>query len=282
MQKHAYLILAHANPEFLQTLVNCLDNPANDIFIHWDAKSGSLPDLSATASAIRFTSNRVNVHWGDFSVVEAEYALFKEARLNGPYQYYHLISGADLPVKTQDEIHRLCSLSPDTEFIGFATPAEGEIEWRVCHYFLFPHRFQSRNLFVKFLRKAANALQDILKIRRQNGVFKKGSQWASVTESFVDYLLSRENQVRQCFRRTFCPDELYKQTLCWNSGFRNHLPETEDEFEGCRRFIKWEDGCLFPIVREDIPSILSSNRWFARKFAPDDHETINMVLSSIR
>ena len=281
MQKHAYLILAHANPEFLQTLVNCLDNPANDIFIHWDAKSGGLPKISASESGLLFTSKRVSVHWGDFCVVEAEYALFREARHNGHYQYYHLISGADLPVKTQEEIHRLCSLAPGIEYIGFATPAEGEIEWRVCHYFLFPHKFQSQDIFIKAVRKAANTIQDILRIRRQNGEFKKGSQWASVTEDFVDYLLSREEYVRKTFNRTFCPDELYKQTLCWNSGFRNRLPETKDEFEGCRRFIKWENGCLVPIVGEDIPAMLGSDRWFARKFSSDDQATINQVLSSI-
>lgn len=282
MQKHAYLILAHANPEFLQTLVNCLDDPANDIFIHWDAKSGEIPHITAGESGLLFTSERVSVHWGDFSVVEAEYALFREARRNGRYQYYHLISGADLPVKSQEEIHRQCSLAPETEYIGFATPAEGEIEWRVGHYFLFPHRFQSRSIFIKGVRKAANALQDLFRIRRQNGEFKKGAQWASVTEAFVDYLLSQEENVRKTFRRTFCPDELYKQTLCWNSGFRNRLPGTEDEFEGCRRFIKWENGFLAPIVREDIPAMLGSDRWFARKFSPDDQDTINQVLSSIR
>ena len=122
----------------------------------------------------------------------------------------------------------------------------------------------------------------VIRIRRQDGEFKKGAQWASVTEAFVDYLLSRENYVRKTFNRTFCPDELYKQTLCWNSGFRNRLPETEDEFEGCRRFIKWENGFLAPIVREDIPAMLGSDRWFARKFSPDDRDTINQVLSSIR
>jgi hypothetical protein len=282
MPKHAFLILAHANKDFLQALVDCLDHPENDIFIHWDAKSGALPELSARMSPICFTSKRVSVYWGDFSVVEAEYTLFREARRNGPYQYYHLISGADLPLKSMEEIHRLCNQFPETEYIGFSRPTEGEIVWRVSHYFLFPHHFSSENKVVRAIRKLANTIQDTLKIRRQSGEFKKGPQWVSITEAFVDCLLSNEEQVRMIFHRTYCPDELYKQTLCWNSGFKARTPGTDDEFEGCRRFIKWENGQLFTLTEQDVPAMLESDRWFARKFAPDDHETINKIISSIR
>ena len=282
MPKHAFLILAHTNAAFLQTLVNCLDHPMNELFIHWDAKSGVLPELSAKTSPIRFTPNRVNVHWGDFSVVEAEYALFREARRNGHYQYYHLISGADLPIKSMEEIHRLCDDHPDTEYIGFSKPAEGEVDWRVNHYFLFPHRFSSEDKIIRAIRKLANVFQDALKIRRQPGIFKKGPQWVSVSEAFVDFILSSEEIIRKMFRRTYCPDELYKQTLCWNSSFKARVPGTDDEFEGCRRYIKWENGQLFSLSEKDVPAMLGSDRWFARKFAPDDQETIKQVLSSIR
>ena len=282
MQKHAYLILAHNNSGYLQTLVECLDNPLNDIFIHWDAKSGSLPDVSAKESTVRFTSKRIPVHWGDFSVVEAEYALFKESSIHGPYRYYHLISGLDIPIKTQEEIHRICDLHPGIEYIGFAKSSEKEINWRVNHFFLFPKRFQSAGKWVRAIRWTANAAQDMVGFHRQQGLFKKGAQWVSVTESFVDYLLSNEGYVRKRFRRTFCPDEMYKQTLCWNSEFKERLTGTDDEFEGCRRFIKWEKGCLLPIGKEDIPTMIDSERWFARKISPDDRETIDLIISSIK
>ena len=42
---------------------------------------------------------RVDVRWGDFSQVECELALFKAVVKNG-YDYYHLLSGVDLPIKS--------------------------------------------------------------------------------------------------------------------------------------------------------------------------------------
>ena len=38
-KKHAYLILAHSEPEILGILVSLLDDERNDIFIHIDKKS---------------------------------------------------------------------------------------------------------------------------------------------------------------------------------------------------------------------------------------------------
>lgn len=61
MPKHAYLILAHNDVPLLQTLVRCLDDSRNDIFIHWDAKSGALPSLETEHSRLKFLDRRINV-----------------------------------------------------------------------------------------------------------------------------------------------------------------------------------------------------------------------------
>lgn len=37
--KHAYLIMAHKDPEQLKLLISLLDDPRNDIFVHCDKKS---------------------------------------------------------------------------------------------------------------------------------------------------------------------------------------------------------------------------------------------------
>ena len=81
---------------------------------------------------------------------------------------------------------------------------------------------------------------------------KKGPQWFSVTEDFVDYLLSRKEWVRKHFHHTFTPDEMFVPTLCWTSEFRERLWNAEDEFEGCKRYIKWVDGELLPVSADDI------------------------------
>lgn len=40
--KHAYLIMAHAEPELLTVLLSMLDDSRNDIFLHVDKKSALL------------------------------------------------------------------------------------------------------------------------------------------------------------------------------------------------------------------------------------------------
>ena len=282
MSKHAYLILAHSNPDMLQRLVDCLDYPSNDIYIHWDAKSGANPSLRAYNSKVYFTPKRIRVYWGDYSVVEAEYQLFCIAHESGPYQYYHLISGADLPIKTQEAIHRECDEKEGMEFIGYANASDGEIKWRVNHRFLFPHLLKSRSIIVKLLRKISTALQDLFRLNIQKGEFKKGSQWVSVTDAFVKYLLSEEEEIRKIYSRTFCPDEIYKQTLCWNSPFRDKLYNTRDEFEGCRRYINWVSGELRDITVDDLPKMLTSDRWFARKFTTSKEDIISKIMQSVQ
>ena len=45
--KHAYLILAHHEFALLQTLIGCLDDARNDIYVHIDRKVRELPELHA-------------------------------------------------------------------------------------------------------------------------------------------------------------------------------------------------------------------------------------------
>ena len=62
---------------------------------------------------------RLKVYWGDYSQVRACLRLLRAASV-GDYSYYHLLSGADLPLKTQDEIHAFFEAHDGTEFIHFS------------------------------------------------------------------------------------------------------------------------------------------------------------------
>lgn len=266
--KHAYLIMAHNEPRLLEHLISCLDHERNDIYIHIDRKAnfdGCM--LSAVQSRLYVLPERLDGHWGDFSLVEIELLLFKEAHARGKYAYYHLLSGVDMPIKSQDEIHAYCDQHSGTEFIGFADAPKQELHWRSQHYFLFPGEFQSANLGKRLLRTVFARLQSCVGYRRCRLKVKKGAQWCSVTEAFVVYLLEKEEQIRSDFSHTYCPDELYIQTLCWNSRFKNAIFDKENEFLSCKRFIKWVDGSLLPLTEDDLGTMLNSPCWFARKFS---------------
>lgn len=63
--------------------------------------------------------NPIKVYWGNISQIKAEYLLFETALANGPYAYYHLLSGTDLPIQKQEYIHNFCARHTGKEFVGF-------------------------------------------------------------------------------------------------------------------------------------------------------------------
>lgn len=279
MQKHAYLILAHTDIGQLENLVSALDDVRNDIYIHLDKKTKfSLCSLSTKYANLYILQDRIDVRWGDFSMVEAEYLLFEEA-FKKEYAYYHLISGADLPIKSQDFIHNYCHSHQGVEYIGFAQNITNqEIQYRSQHYFLFSKDFKTKSIFKRITRIIFLKLQDLIGYKRGNLEIKKGAQWCSITHAFVEYLLKYKSEVKENFHHTFCPDEMFIQTLCWNSEFRNNLFDIEDEFKGCKRYISWKNGELMPILASDIDKMQSSDKWFARKFDSEDTTLLKKIL----
>lgn len=104
-KKHAYLIMAHNNFSQLQTLIELLDDPQNDIYLHVDKNAVTFQADRIRARQSNVTLiKRIRINWGGHSQIECELNLLK-ASVPNHYEYYHLLSGLDLPLKTQAEIH---------------------------------------------------------------------------------------------------------------------------------------------------------------------------------
>lgn len=281
--KHAYLIIAHNEPEILQLLLSSLDDERNDIYVHIDRKASfSASILQTSKSHLYVLPIHIDARWGDFSLVKIELTLFKEAYTNGPYAYYHLLSGVDLPIKSQDYIHTYCDEHQGQEFIGIAShTTQREIDWRSQHWFIFSRDFQSNNLIKRFIRAIFARLQSFVRYRRTQLEVKKGCQWCSITHDFVGYLLQNANFIRKTFTHTYCPDEMFIQTLCWNSDFKKKIHNTTDEFEGCKRYIKWVNNILMPLTQADINKMQNSDHWFARKWRSQDWPIMKLLINNI-
>ena len=285
--KHAFLIIAHNEFDVLRLLVSCLDDDRNDIFIHFDKKVASLPDIRAKYAGLTILDKRVDVRWGAPSMIEAEFALFEEASSRGPYQYYHLLSGVDLPIKSQDYIHDYFDRHNGDEFIGYTwTQMPPTFSRKVQCWHLFPEDFMSRNFIKKVLRAGYLRLQELLGIKRNRDVdFKKGSQWVSITGGMVRYFLGYKDWIRKTFRNTFCCDELVMQTLCWMSPYREHIHSLASDGEGCIRAISWRDNpaggemVLQDWSESDFEFLKSSPALFARKFNSRDPQFLEKVIS---
>ena len=189
--KHAYLIIAHNEFEILKRLIQALDDERNDIYIHFDRKLNHYPDCRTSYAKLTFLEERMDVRWGDISVVDAEFALFDEAYRRGEYSYYHLLSGVDMPLKTQNYIHRFFEKNAGKEFVGYYQGnISKEIDRKVCRWHLFPKSFKETEgglaVTKRVLRAGCVRLQSLLGIRRNKDInFRKGTQWLRACWLFV-------------------------------------------------------------------------------------------------
>ena len=272
--RHAYLILAYAQPLMLQRLIAALDDPRNDIFVHVDKKGtgfrfqdSGFKSSSATRHSSLVIIDSTDARWGDVSLVEVELNLIEAALQHDPYTYFHLLSDSDFPIKSQDYIHAECERLAGTEFIGYAQTKEGELEVKMHRYHLFPKDFKNGNIWKHVLRKGWLTIQKVVCCRRHGEMdFRKGPQWWSITSDLATYVLSQKEAILSTYHHTFCPDEVFMQTLCWHSEFRERLAHANNEFIGCRRFIPWQNNTIRTIKGSDLPVMQASPCWFARKF----------------
>lgn len=283
--KHAYLIMAHNEPEILKILIENIDDERNDIFVHIDRKAdfdGS--DMKTDRAGLQILEQRIDARWGDISLVHIEYLLFETAHKKEKYAYYHLISGVDLPIKSQDYIHDFCRQNFGKEFVGFVPDkyAKDELRSKVGVYHLFPRHYKTNSVIIKILRTITKNVQLLFGIRRnKNIIFKKGCQWCSITNNLVEYLISNKISIIPLYTYTFCPDEIFIPTACWNSPYRENIYNIYNGYVSCKRYVNWENNQLRPIDDNDLPVIMSSDSWFARKFSIEHIGTIKMLLRTI-
>lgn len=213
-EKQAYLIEAHKCDEMLLTLLRMLDVPWNDIFIHMDSKNTDYQPETVECRmkyAKVFHAKRHSVVWGGVSQVKAELVLLKTAVAHGPYQHYHLISGVDLPIQTQEDIRAFFEANPDVEFVHFDPhPFSPFNDERVYYRHFFQNIDLRRHPVLGVINGILLSGQKLLKIKRNQDVhFTKGSNWFSCTDGFARYLLTKEEWVLQVLDKTFCSDEFF-------------------------------------------------------------------------
>ena len=212
-----------------------------------------------------------------YSQVRCEMRLIRAALESGaPYGYLHLLSGADLPIKTNDEICRFLQEHEGREFIAFVyrKPNDGRMD-DIKERIAIHHPWQERtgrkdDLPTRVLSKAQKLLHvDRLKGSSRLKEIGKGSQWFSITAEFGRYLMEQEPLVERTFRSSYCSDELFIQTMVLNSPFVDSLYDPNGD--GCGdnlRLIDWERGAPYVLRSQDYSEIMDApvSKLFARKF----------------
>lgn len=220
-------------------------------------------------------------------MIQCELNLLKAAT-PGHYQYYHLLSGVDLPLKSQDEIHRFFDENNGQEFISF-DPVANETKsfyFRVQYWNPFQDYLGVSNRILRCVfYKAKNILLDVQKAlhysREITLPLYKGAQWFSITDGLAHYIVEQEAFIRKQFSGTTCADEVFLHTLAMCSPFC-------DKITGINlRAIDWSrghDNHPYTYRAEDVPALLArTDAFWARKFDERvDVEAIHLVAAHLK
>lgn len=295
MGRHAYLILAHKNFSQLRKLVEMLDDERNDIYIHIDAKAGEIKrekwEGATKKSCLNFLEKRHRVNWGGVSIMRSELDLLESSTENGPYDYYHLLSGMDLPIKRQDTIHAFFDKNKGKEFINLWEFKKSTLT-RFRYFTLFPEgegKFRTR-----ILNHIFKGLQMAVGHRINRDIeFRFGSQWFSITDALARYTVKQRPWLEKVFRHTSTCDEIFLPTLIWNSPFKDNLyvPEAVKSQKEVNlsnmRFIDWTRGESirhpWTFTKDDYELLRGVPHFWARKFDIDrDSEIIDRLYDYVK
>lgn len=227
------------------------------------------------------------VFWGGFSLVQAEIFLFEKAHVL-QYDYYHLISGADLPLKSNKEIDAFFEQHKGTEFILYDEDKlknDPEITRRTKYYhFLqnYRRRYSQRwkNSFFTFLERVSLVAQIVFHVNRVKNLdwtIKYGSNWVSITDDLVKEVLKQKDKIQAVFSCTNCADELFFQTVAYNCGFKDRIYIPKNGMSENVRFIDWsrgKGGNPYTFKKHDKELLMTNNNLFARKFS----ETVDLYI----
>lgn len=287
---HAYLIIAHEKFEQLNLLLKALDYVDNAIYIHIDKKCGDICKSAITKGITHAKVvfiNRMSVTWGDYSQIECELRLI-EAACEHDYQYIHLLSGVDFPIKPHEYIVDFFQKNNGKEFVHFQRNGyEKREDYKVKYWYIF-HRFvgkeKARESIMAAILWASIAVQRRIGIDRTKSdkyPLYKGANWFSITGDFAKYVCSKKKYIRNRFKYTHCCDEFFLQTVLMNSPFSNNLFDKSfsDNYEGCLRAIDWKRGNPYIFRLGDYEQLISSKAVFGRKFDIQvDPEIISRLL----
>jgi hypothetical protein len=265
-QKIAILVIAHSSPGQLRRLCNHLAKEF-DVYLHLDATSQLKPEDFLADSRV-WVQKKFRCHWGTPGIVHATLSLMSLAEESSPgYDRYVLISGQDVPLKTNSLIRKHFEAFPDENFIECRRVLpEDKLMSRVSQFHWKPaNKSSGLNWLLKVLiSRTLHIAHLFLPPRRRDYEIFFGSNWMDLTGGTVKQILELVDtspEFLTSFNHTLCPDEMFFQTATHLLGLGTCRSD------GLLRYVDWTTGPEHPrtLRINDLESLLSSDALFARK-----------------
>jgi len=282
-----FVVLAHDQPDNVARLIDRLTAQGGVVALHWDQRhpvdlvAELKKKLPADQAARVLAAERVEVHWGLWSVVQATLNGLQAIQSPGQaVDYVTLLSGHDYPLRPLCQLQDFLQANAGLEHIEcvdhekerWVTDGLHDERWQYRHYISWGTH---PKLFDKcwHLQRALG-----LKVRKPRGLQPHfGSQWWTLSWSTLEKVLaaSRDPQVRRFFRRTWVPDEMFFQTMV-----AKFVPPAQITGQNLNFYHFSKQGTPLVFHRDHLSFLRSQPHFFARKISPrakglrDDLDTL--------
>lgn len=275
---NTYAVMAHAMPEQLALLLDRLLPPGTGdrVVLHLDARSTLWRHqrerfASHPSGRLTLIEQPFKVLWGHYSQVDCQRPLLRAA-LAEPFDYFHLISGADWPACPLPQIAR--DIAAYGERRPIFTDLWGELQLNRMDDWWFEHPkinlTDVLRLNENIARAQVRASWALTRWGKKLGLkrstyagqpWMKGSSWYSVPQDVARVLLAEYDRLMHEGRLRFtqCADEHVAPSV--------FARKFSDRIEPARRYIDWSGNASHPklLRAEDEAAIRESGAWFARK-----------------
>ena len=271
--KISFALVAHGSPRVVERLIRLLADRGHTVSVHYDLKSPLASYRQLTRSfegnlSVRF-AQRVRVGWGEWSVVQATLNCLDEIDKAGwEPDYVYLLSGLDYPIRPCSQLEGFLDRNKGDEFIE-SVPSD-TVKWVKTGPQQERYRYRWHFNWRDELRRTELSLrfQKLLRLERKfvRGITPyMGSQWWVLTWDTLKKImaLAREPDIKNFFRTTLIPDELFFQTLV-----RHVVPH--DRIVNCPLTLYQFSDYGYPVVyHSDHLDYLHRQSFFmARKMSP--------------
>lgn len=282
MHYKAYIILAHQNPKQLGKLIKVLQDTNTMFFIHLDKKANFIHFKHVQEQEnVFFIKRRVLCNWGGFSLVKATYNTLYEAHNyleSKSLKSYHcvLLSGQDLPLKSNEEIHKFLENNKESSFFNYwELPYKGWWNggmFRVNKLYWF--NVKKHKKWNDYINKVNQRLNldwciPINKLKAIDEEFKLygSSQWFIINRASLSALIMNKKifkQLSKAFKFSYAPDELFFINI-----FKHIQKKEALKIKNIKTtFVVFEDTAPNPkfLSKEELQSEFENSALFARKF----------------
>lgn len=277
----AILIQCHKNPKQINLLLERLNHPDIDCYLHIDKKADFADKIIHRENVFVLPDEqRVSVEWAQISQVTATLNLLNTAvaSARGGYDYYWLISGQDWPLRSVEEIVEFFMQHNGENFIqywsskNFGKHIQNNFDKRNQIY--FPEWIIGRKLWQKVLKRGwveisggYNRTWRLFQRKQLEVDFYFGSSWWALKRATIDWIMqyiTTHPEYYKFYENATCPDESFFQTLVMISPYA-------DKKQDYLTYLHFSEGANSPdILRaSDFPQAKESGCLVMRKVDMD-------------